>query len=167
MENQVADTILETKKVVMIDGTSYAMAPPSIATLILFSKYVGQLPNETFDNKNVIASIVGQSENLTIIGYALASVILGVKEFHKPSENAKKGFFGGKLSAKPIRTKGEDLAEKINNADIEEVLDAFVNLLEFMRFRDFFQLTTSLTEMNLTKRTKAAEVETKTTAFGQ
>lgn len=174
MENQVADTILEAKKEVMIDGTSYAMASPSIATLILFSKYVGQMPKEMLDEEFPIASLLQQADKLHFVGYALASVILGVKAFNEfeeiKIEKHKKRLFSKETYTEIVttdKTKGEALAEKINHADIEEVLKVFFQLLKFQRFQDFFQLTTSLIELNLIKRTKMEEVGTKTTAFGQ
>ena len=41
-----------------------------------------------------------------------------------------------------------------NKADIKEVLASFFKILESMNLTDFFQLTTFLIELNLTKRTR-------------
>lgn len=168
MEKKVADTMLEIPEEVIIGGESYKMPPPSIATLVLFSKYVGQMPKETLDEEFPIASLLQQADKLHLLGYALSAVILGAKEFHKEvDDTTKKGFFNRKSEAKPTITKGEELSQKINQIGIDEVTQVFVKLLKFLRIQDFFQLTTSLIELNLTKRTKMEEVGTKTTASGQ
>ena len=168
MEEQVADVILETPKEVTIGGEVYTMSPPTIGTLILFSKYVKQMPKEALDKDFPVASLLQQADKLEFVGYALSVIILGVKDFYKEVEvEANKGFFSRKNITKTSITKGEELAQKINQAPIDEVLPILFKLLKFLQLEDFFQLTTSLIELNLTKETKTAEVERETTAFGR
>lgn len=172
MEQRVADTILEETTQVTIAGEKYEMPPPSFATLILFSKYVGKMPKELLDDVNPIASLLQQADKMNDISNAVACLVLGAKKFkEKHIEPQKRNIFYNlfkkKKNINSERTKGDVLAEKIQNADISEVYNVFIKLLHFMKLQDFFQLTTSLIELNLTKRTKTEEVETKTTVLGQ
>ncbi len=155
MEDQVSKTILEKKEVVKIGGVSYNVAPPSIATLILFSEYVGKLPKEVLNKEKAIASLLKNADKLHYLGYAIASVILGAEQI-KNSESKFNRFFKRKSQL-------EELAEKINNSEIEEVYVSFMEVLKSMKLKVFFHLTTSLIEMNLTKPTREVE----TTASGQ
>ena len=133
------------------------------------------MPKEALDKDFPIASLLQQADKLEFVGYALSVIILGVKEFDQKQQTQVKKHRRKYLFLKETytemvttdKTKGEALAEKINQTNIEELLQIFFQLLKFQRFQDFFQLTTSLIELNLTKRTKMEEVGTKTTAFGQ
>lgn len=164
MEQQVSETILQQRQSVKIGETTYRVAPPSFATLILFSSFVSQLPKEELSTQTPIASLLSQGEKLENICKAMASVILGAKEFHKEinySQEAKKSFwciFSKKKTTKNTQTKGEFLTEKILHLDISEVSKIFIELLNLMKLHDFFQLTTSLIEMNIVKPTKAEVV---------
>ncbi len=161
MESKVADTILEKDKVVKIGGVSYNVAPPSIATLILFSKYTAKLPKEMLDRDNAIASLLQNAPMLEAVGGAMASLILGAEKFEKlPLLHQILNIFRKKDK---IRTKGEQLSLTLNKAPIDDIVKVFFELLKFMNLKSFFQLTTSLIEMNLTKPTK----EVGTTASGQ
>ncbi|GIZ15498.1 hypothetical protein [Capnocytophaga catalasegens] len=174
IEERVSETILEEKKQITIQGETYNVAPPTIRTLIKFSKYVSAFPKEELDQERPVASLLLHSDKLHNVGYALACIILGNKEFEKKEETifeeVKREFLFKKIIKQKVivseKSNGELLAEKINNAPIEEVLNVFFLLLKFMKLSDFFQLTTSLIEMNLTKATKTAEVVKETTAFG-
>lgn len=157
MEQKVAETILEDRKEVRIGGESYKVASPSIATLILFSKHTAKLPREALDKDSPIASLLQNADKLEAVGEAMASIILGAKEFNEKG----KGLFP--FWKKHKATKGILLAKKINKAPIQEVMTSFFELVAFMELSSFFQLTTSLIEMNLTKPTK----EVVTTASGQ
>lgn len=164
MEKQVAETLLDTPKIVQIGGESYAMTSPSIATLVLFSRFVSEFDTAPNEAENPVAWLLKQSHKLENIGWALAVIVLGAREFHAP-QKGKFSFFRD-FFGKKHQTKGEILAQKINQADINEVLKIFFELLKQMRLNDFFQLTTSLTDLNLTQKTQRTEVE-KTTVFGQ
>lgn len=78
----------------------------------------------------------------------MASLILGAEEYNKTVYKRVSSF------KKIQTTKGELLAEKIIKTHVKEVLDSFYTILSFMDFNDFFQLTTSLIELNLTKPTR-------------
>lgn len=148
MEKKVAETLLEEKQLIVIGGETLEMKPPSIATLVLASKYIQQLPNKVLDKKYLIATMIKTAPNLLPLGLALSAMILGFEDFNKLEKR--------KLLTlrKKQRTQGEILADKINKTDIKEVLSTFFKVLERMNLTDFFQLTTFLIELNLTKKTK-------------
>ncbi len=153
MEEQVSKTILEEKESVNIGGESYNVAPPSIATLILFSKYVSKLPKESLSEKTAIASLLQNADKLHYVGYAIASVILGAEKVKSKQSTIKR--FWHKIFNK--KTELELLAEKINHSDVENVSNVFLTILSSLKLNVFFQLTTSLIEMNLTKPTREVE----------
>lgn len=162
MEKQVANTLLETPKIVQIGGRSYAITPPSIATMVLFSSYISEFKEAPTQEHNPVAWLMSQTDKLENIGWGLSAIVVGAKDFYRP---VKPNFWRFWQKKSP-KTQGEKLAREINSAPIDEVLKVFFELLNFMRLHDFFQLTTSLTELNITKKTQPTEVE-KTTAFGQ
>lgn len=159
MEKKVAETLLEEKKVIVIEGVTYEVNPPSIATLVLASKYIRDLPNEILDEERLVSDLFRLAHQLPAVGYALSAMILGVKEFEKEEVVAWYSF------KKQKEKQGHILAKKINNAPIKQVFSNFYKILEAMNLSDFFQLTTFLIELNMTRPTR--EVEKKTTAFGQ
>jgi hypothetical protein len=124
------------------------MNPPSIATLVLASKYIRQLPSKELSKERLISEMIQNADKLLPLGYALSVMILGVKDFNKLENINLTNFY------KKRKTKGYVLAEKINNADIKTVLSTFFKILEAMNLTDFFQLTTFLIELNMTKPTK-------------
>lgn len=171
MEQKVSETILEHQRKVVIGGETYQVAPPTFGTLILFSGFVSRLSKEELDAEKAIASLLAQADKFPFICKAIASIILGAKEFDKVETSVakKRSFFPffRKKNRKETHTKGDILTEKILHSDISQVMSVFFDVLSFMKLPDFFQLTTSLTELNLSKPTKTAEVETKTIVRGQ
>jgi hypothetical protein len=148
MESKVANTLLEEKQTIVIGEVSHKMAPPSIATLVLASKYIKQLPAKALSTDNLISEMMQNADKLIPLGSALSVMILGAKTY------ASKETLSFKHLYKKRKTKGELLANKINTADIKHVLGSFFRILEVMNLNDFFQLTTFLIELNITKRTK-------------
>ncbi len=158
MEELVEKTVLEKEVEIILRGEKYNVAPPSIATLILFSKYVGKLPKEVLNKEKPIASLMSNADKLHYLGYAIASAILGVEDFNKKCK-LERSMFDRLRFWKETKTipQGELLAEKINKIEVEEVYSAFVKVLSSMKLNVFFQLTISLLEMNLTKPTREME----------
>lgn len=148
MEEKVSATLLEESKKIVIAGETLLMSPPSIATLVLASKYIRQLPSKELSKERLISEMIQSSDRLTPLGNALSAMILGAKMFPKLEKITIKNFY------KKRKTNGEVLAEKINEANIKEVLGSFFTILEAMNLTDFFQLTTFLIELNITKPTK-------------
>lgn len=53
IETKVADTILQKPYRVQVGEETYTVAPPSIATIILASELIAQLPGLKLDTKQV------------------------------------------------------------------------------------------------------------------
>lgn len=151
MEGKVSDTLLEAEKTIVIGGGTYLMSPPSIATLILASKYIGKLPDTEMKSEHMISEVIKNADQLKPLGKALASMILGAKKFNEKEKLTFKNFY------KKRKTNGELLAEKIILEDINKVLTQFFIILKLMNLNDFFQITTFLITLNLTKPTKKVE----------
>jgi len=148
MEKKVAETLLEEKQKIVIGGEVYFMHPPSIATLVLASKYIGQLPSDKLDKTQLIPEMIQNSDKLLPIGDAIAVMVLGAKGYNEIANPLLDIFTRKRV------TKGNLLAEKIINDDIENVLKQFLEILKLMNLSDFFSLTTFLIDLNVTKRTR-------------
>lgn len=155
MEQEVSKTILQQPETIVIGKETYQVAPPTFATLIMFSGFVAQLPKEELSTETPIASLLAQGENLENICKALSCIIIGAKDFYTEEVEKKNRFFSFfQKKNKTPKTKGEQLYEKLLHTDVGEISKIFYRLLSLMQLKDFFQLTTSLIQMNIIKPTK-------------
>lgn len=166
IESKTADTILERKRVVTIGEDTYQVAPPTMATLILVSDLVSQLPQTAMDPENILTETLRVAKDCRILGHILAVLILG-EGYPIPEEmppKKQRWWFQKKV----IQYQGDpwdELAAKIlKTLGPKRIKDMAVELLKGMEIADFFGLTTSLIEVNLTRMTREVE---KTTASGQ
>ena len=159
MEEQVAQTLLEEPTTVTIGGEAYKVAPPSIFTLVMASKYISKIPTDTISEGNVFGSIIHNAEEYENIAWAISVIVLG-DDFNELSPYPKWQFWKRKKNV----TKGENLVKKLMKAPINEVSTAFFKVLGQMDIRAFFVITTSLKGMMITKPTK--EVVNETTVSG-
>jgi hypothetical protein len=151
-EQKTAEAILQKPKDVVIGGVTYEVAPPSTATLILVSELVSQLPDiEINKDSDIISESLRIARHCKGLGEIAATMILGAKELSKHQ------LFGNKLR-KLSSLLLTDLTPK-------KLSSLVVKLLAGMETSDFFGITVSLIEINLTKQTR--ETVKKTTASGQ
>lgn len=144
IESKVADVMLERPVTVMLGGKRIACAQPSIATLILVSEEISKLPNIDSDPQKAVQTMLFSARDLKPIGRILAMLIVGAK----PS-------FMDRLIPKRRERKINKIARNVlMTATPREVRSATMELLGKAQLSDFFVLTTSLTEMNLTKATR-------------
>jgi hypothetical protein len=172
IEKKVADAILEkaTDKIT-IEGNDYPIAPPTTGTLILISELVATMPIVN-KNANALYEVLRTAKDLSVIGKIAATLILGAKRIKEQrkvckTENVQhKHWSWRKLhkvtdtTTKSVKVLEVDyLAEKlIDEVETHTLNNVIVKRLGESQFGDFFVLTTSLSEVNLLKRTK--EVET-------
>lgn len=170
MEEKVAETLLEVKKTITIGGECYQVAPPSIATLVLASKYISKIPSKEIDTESIFGSIMEYADNYQNVAKAIAVIILGYSNFDKKViQEQKKRWWEFIFSLEkeiPAETQGEILTNKLLNANIEEIAKEFLKIISVLDVKSFFVISTSLKGMNLTKETKTEEVESETIAFG-
>lgn len=176
IEKKVADAILEkvTDKIT-IEGNDYPIAPPTTGTLILISELVSTMPIVNKDAKNALYEVLSTAKDLSVIGKIAATLILGAKRIKEQRKVCKTTTTQYKRwSWRKFRrvtdatTKAEEvlevdyLAEKLLDEVTTQTLNnIIVKRLGESQFGDFFVLTTSLSEVNLLKRTKEVE-----TAYG-
>lgn len=154
IESKVAAAILE-KNVgeLEIDGRTYAIAPPSIATLILVSEEVAKLPIvERVGSDKMPYHVLHYAKDFSALGKIFATLILGAKEvlLAKRSPWYRITHIGRKK-----QSKCEELAELIlNNVRPSILFDILVKRLLDMEISSFFAITTSLSEANILRPTK-------------
>ena len=134
IESRVASAILERNVGnIEIEGVTYEIAPPSIATLIVVSEFIASLP---------------------------ATLILGAKSLteERVVVQEKRYLFGliKRKSKKKIKIdKRAELAKAIlENVRPTVLFNVVVQRLQDMEISSFFAITTSLSEANILKPTK-------------
>lgn len=143
-EKKIADTLLENSERVVIDGVDYAIAPPTLATLMMISAEVSTLPTFQSDG-DILKQVMLKAKDCRALARIAAIAILGAK----------------KIKAQSFYKKNEldKLTSVIEEScTLSELNMLIANLLLKMQIGDFFACTTSLVEANLLKPTK--EVET-------
>lgn len=174
LEKVVADAILERPTDnITIDGEKFDIAPPTPATLILISELASTMPALNRNADNVMYEVLGTAKDLRVIGKIAAVLILGAKRIKENRkiealERVKSRRWSWRkfrrvavVTMKPRTSQYEAdwLADKIlYEVTPQTLLKVVAKRLGQMQLADFFELTTSLSAANLTKRTK--EVET-------
>lgn len=154
VESKTARAILQTTIEEKIGATTYAIAPPSLGTLILVSEAISKLPVTTVDVDNVLQEGLRNAKHCRILGEIVAILVLGSKGINRIRIVEKRRFFG------LIRTREEVLLrEEIAKSVLEdlqpEILGPLIGrLLEGMQVAFFLGIIISLAEVNVTKPTK-------------
>ena len=164
IEERTADTILQKPEAVTVGGKEYEVAPPSIATLVLASKYISRLPRVELDKENVLGGVLAVAKDCGMIGDILAILILGARQSEETVEGRFRSFISRILKRK-VETKRERLAKTLlENMKPRDAYSLLAKLVGNLQIADFFGLTTFLIGVNMTKATK---VVTETTASGR
>ena len=165
IESKVASAILEKPiATIEIDGVTYNIAPPSIATLILVSEIVSALPQvEPISRENITSFVLHNAKNYRALGDIVAVLILGAKGLTetKTRKTVKSRFFGLKRveieETLTIDRKAELSKIILDNIRPSIMLNIIIRRLTDLEVGDFFGITTSLSEVNLLKPTKEVE----------
>ena len=171
IESKVADTLLQSTEKVLIGGNEYTVSPPSIATIVLASKYISELPELHLDKGSVLSEALSVAKDCEGIGRVLAVLVLGARKGREEIAYIRrvpiKGFLGRigiKRKVVCRRTRIESLSGVIlETMQPMEVYRICAQLLQNMQIADFFGLTTFLTEINMLRPTRKVE----TTASGR
>jgi hypothetical protein len=172
IQQQVAETLLQQEEIINIGDKQYAIAPPSIATLVLASEVVSKLPHVKLDEERIMEGTLAIAKDCAILGDLAAVLVLGAK--HIKDEVAirkieEKRHLWGLYKTKEITittiSKREQLAKELmEDLTPREMQNLIAQIIAKMQVGDFFGLTTFLIEITLTQPTK---VETEATASGQ
>jgi hypothetical protein len=173
IETKVAKTILQEPEEVVIGDTTYRVANPSTATLILMSEAVAKMPQVNLTAEKVVDESLYIAKDCRIEGEIVAIMILGAKglmETRKVRHTEEKrrlwGLWKQRYEVETEETINHKaiLAKKLlEDVSPRELMNITSRLLQGMQIADFFGLTTFLIEINLLRQTKVGE----TTASGQ
>lgn len=168
IEQQVASAILERKvATIEIEGNRYDIAPPTLATLILVSEIIATFPvvnRNEIKPEDRIYSALHNARHYRRVGEMLGVLILGAKNIyeHREIKIKRKGLFRI-FRRKKRTTQRVNRAVELGNAIMQNVrpsliYDLIVKLLQQNEIASFFAITTSLSEANIIKPTKAEVV---------
>ena len=159
IESRVASAILERNVGnIEIEGVTYEIAPPSIATLIVVSEFIASLP--IVEKVEIVNSVLHHARFFRPLGDIAATLILGAKSLteERVVVQEKRYLFGliKRKSKKKIKIdKRAELAKAIlENVRPTVLFNVVVQRLQDMEISSFFAITTSLSEANILKPTK-------------
>lgn len=169
IEQRVARSILEKKQEVEIAGETYQVAPPTTATLIEVSAIVSTLPAVELDPDNILIESLRVAKDCRQIGDIIAVLVLGegndTTTTKKVPRKGRKWYQSKFIEVE--ETGRQALARKALQLSPSKLQTVLTQLLLSMEIGDFFGVTTSLIEVNLTRQTKETKEVGKTTASGQ
>lgn len=163
IESRVASAILEREvDNIEIEGITYDIASPTIATLITISEIIASLPNveKVTDKAEILNSVLHYARYFRPLGDIAAVLILGAKNLTEERivVQEKRYLFGlfKRKSEKKIKiNKRAELAKAIlENVRPTVLFNVVVQRLQDMEIGSFFAITTSLSEANILKPTK-------------
>lgn len=168
---ETAKTILEQPTKIEVAGQSYNVAKPTLATLILLSEEIIDVPFEEVEKSHSIHDFLKWVQHSQKIAKALAIMIFGAEKilFDKEETRQTPKTFWQKIKRKILKQPPKEdvysLTEKIiNQMEVSQMVDTFVQLLGQMQIAHFFLLITFLKDANLLNPTRKVS---ETTAFGQ
>lgn len=163
IEQRVSETVLQKRHNVVIGGATYEVAPPSIATLIMVSELVAQMPDYVPDKEYILRDALVIAKDCKVLGEIVAILVLGADGLVKTKSETKTYLFGFIKRRKVVSFDAKAcMSNTILKMSPRQVKDMTIDLLNQMEIDDFFDLTASLREVNLIRRTKEA-VTKKTT----
>lgn len=166
IEEKVSSAILEKDIAEFeIDGTTYKIAPPTIATLILVSEIVSQFPIvlNNVPQEKILYHVLHYAKEYKKLGEMVAVLILGAKGLteHRTETTEKRYLFGLIRRKKHVTTivdKKAELAKVImENVRPSVLFNLIVNRFNQLEITHFFGITTSLSEANILKPTKEVD----------
>lgn len=163
IESKVAAAILERKVgSIEIEGVTYEIAPPSLATLILVSETISTLPTfDKLDKSQWLDIVAHYAKDYKPLGDIAAILILGAKNLTEKRERIieKRRFFGLlKRRVKVVETidrKAELANALLLNVRPSVLNDTIIERLKQNEAAGFFATITSLSAVNILKPTKA------------
>lgn len=164
IESQVATAILERAVgEVTIEGKTYKIGSPSVATLILVSELVATLPVvENVPQDKVLYSVLRHAKDFKPLGDICATLILGARGLTEQVEETvtQRKWWLFKRTKKVVRTvdRRAELSRLIlETMQPQDIFNIIVGRLNLMQVASFFAITTSLSEANILKPTKEVE----------
>lgn len=173
VEKKVADTLLERTIQVKVGAKVYEAPAPTLGTLVMVSELIADLPE--VETKKDVAAMFRNIRHGRKIARICAVFILGAKKIlgkygmdemplHPSGDPYGLHALSFRLRHRPQMRAVDALANEIllncSNRDVSEIV---AQLTQASNIDDFFELSTFLKEVSLTKPTKVEE----TTASGR
>lgn len=154
-EQQTADTTLQHTIDITAGSLRYKVKPPTTATLIEASAEISHLPVHEYNKEdNILIAVLRTAKDMRDIARPLAAIIVGAKA---PAWWRPLARYHYKKKLHAVAT------ELLYNLTNEQMRQLAMQLFASLNVSDFFALTAFLSEVNITKPTKA---DRKTTASG-
>lgn len=154
-ESKVAGTITQRKVSFNIGGTTYEVAPPSCATLILLSEELANIPAVELNHSEKYSEVLRWSKNFRPLARAVAILVLGAENLTEERTIVEKRVLGLIPIRKSVKVdKIGEIGDVLIRLSPSELKSLFLKMLAAMEIEDFFDFTTSLLELNLLKPTK-------------
>ena len=153
-EKKVADALLQREQEINLSGKAYKVAPPSMATLILVSECLAELPDELFtatgDDANLTIEALRSARYARPIGKAIATLVLGAKRIRQDERISRW------LRWTKRESRLDKLAQQILEYPTGELFSVFFRLIAHMEVGAFFALTAFLQGLRVTQPTREA-----------
>jgi len=152
IEKKAGATLTQRPVPVFIGKRLYQAPAPTVATIILVSELIAQMPeHESTPDENLLFSSLSLAKDTKALGQIAAVLVLGFKRYTRATEAV-----GIKaLLYRKDRALADFILANLRPGQLSEVI---TNVLRQMEIADFFALTTSLGDINLLRRTKAEVV---------
>jgi len=149
IEERTSNTVLGTKIKVNIGGSVYQAPAPTLATLLRASALISVLPEiKNIDSKDFILESLFLGKYAREVAKIIALFICGEPKVLNFKDKIKRRL----------------LERKLMRSDISDIKEAFVKILNSKQIQYFFEITISLLEINMLRKTR--EMVTETTASG-
>lgn len=167
LERGVADAILEREaEVVEIAGEQFPIAPPTVATLIMVSELVAEMPMVNKETDNALVEVLATARDMAVVGQVMAVLTLGAKRVKECRERVMSR--RRRWSWRRMRMEVEERrvpevewlgARLLEEMSSKEMLEVVSKRLVMLGVADFFAVTTSLSEANQLRRTRGVETQ--------
>lgn len=154
IESKAAGTILERPETVKVGGRTYSVAPPSLATLVMLSEAISDIPSEAPEKDEILRGSLAMAAECKPLGHAAAILVMGARAVRKDASFPSLG--------RRLRRLERQIMESMTPAEVRAMV---VSILQGMEVGDFFALTTFLGGINLLRPTRGVE-KTGATASG-
>ena len=150
---------MQQPKTITIGGKEYILPKPTVATIIMASEIISQLPYIFFEDDSIVQHVFANAKSMKPIGRLLAVLLMGAQAVTKAECKSR-------FSLKFWKNKSDvdKLADELlGNITTREFAAVVAELISNLDIAFFFGTITSLTRVNVLSPTKT---ESPTTQSG-
>ena len=155
IEKKVSEAILQQQRQITIDGKEYTYGKPSVATIIMVSELVSELPIADPDIKqsDLVAEVMKIAKDCKVIGRIVATIILGAKRIKQMQGELPKKHWWQRQPKNELDKLSDQILLEMSPQEIAKIITEQLIQLEI---GSFFGITVSLVNQNALKPTKSA-----------